>query len=228
MNDPTLRCDHCAKPKGFCVCDKAVPARIKTRVLVIQHPREQDRDLGTVPLLRAVLGKNCEVSTGLSWGSFGQCVGDENADPKRWGVLFPHSLKKPLAPEDLRTPVVMVDRQGDVMTGQRLVGIVALDGTWSQAKTLWWRNPWMLKLNRVLLHPKEPSIYGKLRKEPRNDALSTLESVADALVANGEPEALRADLRKLFRTMVQRARDYQKTHGATFYTPSDEPDSNEM
>jgi DTW domain-containing protein YfiP len=103
---------------------------------------------------------------------------------------------------DAHAPTVTIEPSaGDVD------GVVALDGTWSQAKSLWWRNPWMLKLGRAIVHPREPSIYGKLRKEPRHDAVSTLESVADALVANGEPEALRADLRRAFRTMVQRARD---------------------
>ena len=47
-----------------------------------------------------------------------------------------------------------------------------LDGTWSQAKALWWRNAWMLKCQRVILGPAQPSRYGKLRKEPRGDGLS--------------------------------------------------------
>jgi hypothetical protein len=55
--------------------------------------------------------------------------------------------------------------------------------------------------------PEEPSIYGKLRREPKKTSVSTLEAVADALVALGEPEATREQLRRLFRTMVQRARD---------------------
>jgi DTW domain-containing protein YfiP len=65
-------------------------------------------------------------------------------------------------------------------------------------------------VQRLVLHPKEPSIYGKLRKEPRREAVSTLESVADALVFNGEPAAVRDSLRRVFRTMVQRARDEMK------------------
>ena len=207
MSDLTPRCERCDKPQAFCVCDRITERRTRTRVLVLQHPREQDRDLGTVSLLRATLPKDCEVRVGLSWASFQACLGDESADPKRWAVLYPHSLKKALTPELLKLPVVFLDRDGEAVKGARLDGIVALDGTWSQAKSLWWRNPWMLKLGRAIVHPREPSIYGKLRKEPRREAVSTLESVADALVANGEPEALRADLRKTFRTMVQRARD---------------------
>jgi DTW domain-containing protein YfiP len=86
-------------------------------------------------------------------------------------------------------------------------GLVLLDGSWSQAKALWWRNPWLLKLPRLVLHPREPSIYGKLRREPRREYLSTLEAIALALEALGEPSGTPEALRRLFRTLVQRARD---------------------
>jgi DTW domain-containing protein YfiP len=94
-----------------------------------------------------------------------------------------------------------------------LEGLIVLDGTWSQAKTLWWRNPWLLKLARVSLVPREPSMYGKLRKEPRREWVSTLEAVADVLPALGAEadrerhEESRTELRKLMRTMLQRTRD---------------------
>lgn len=83
----------------------------------------------------------------------------------------------------------------------------------SQAKTLWWRNPWLLELARVSLVPREPSMYGKLRKEPRREWVSTLEAIADVLPALGSEldvaayEATRAELRRLMRTMLQRVRD---------------------
>jgi len=53
-----------------------------------------------------------------------------------------------------------------------------LDGNWSQAKALWWRNAWMLKCRRVILGPARPSRYGQLRREPRRDGLSTIEAAA--------------------------------------------------
>jgi DTW domain-containing protein YfiP len=89
----------------------------------------------------------------------------------------------------------------------RLRGIVVLDGTWSQAKSLWWRNAWLLKLPRLLIAPTQPSIYGRLRKEPRRSYVSTLEAAALALEALGEPSATGVALRRTFRTLVQRARD---------------------
>ncbi len=164
--------------------------------------------LGTVPLLRASLPTQVKVEVGLSWASLADALG-EPAEPARWGVLYPMSLKKPLAPELAGQPFLVLDRHGDPRPAEAepLDGIVALDGTWSQGKTLWWRNPWLLKLPRVVLRPREPGIYGRLRQEPRREHISTLEAVADALVGNGEPSAVRDDLRRLMRTMVQRARD---------------------
>jgi hypothetical protein len=105
--------------------------------------------------------------------------------------------------------VLLIDRKGHPVepADQRLEGILVLDGTWSQAKTLWWRNPWLLKLPRIALTPREPSLYGKLRREPRREWVSTLEAVADVLPALGEPEAARDSLRRLLRTLLQRTRD---------------------
>ena len=62
-----------------------------------------------------------------------------------------------------------------------LEGIVVLDGSWREAKTLWWRNAWLLKLNRIVLNPLKPAIYNALRKEPRRESVSTLEAVAMVL-----------------------------------------------
>ena len=67
--------------------------------------------------------------------------------------------------------------------------MVLLDGTWKEAKTLWWRNPWLLKLRRLVLNPHHKSRYGRIRREPRREALSTLEAVALLLKhLDGGPE----------------------------------------
>src|SRR5258707_6675579 len=83
---------------------------------------------------------------------------------------------------------VAFNRKGEGEPHQRAIlsdieGVVLLDGTWSQAKALWWRNAWMLKCQRVILGPKQPSRYGKLRKEPRRDGLSTIEAASMLLGA---------------------------------------------
>lgn len=204
-----LACEKCGKPPTICVCDRIVPLPTKTRVLILQHPQEDDVALGTARLLALAL-PNATLKVGLSWASLEDAL-DGVLDPKRvdrsrWAVIFTSKLPKP-PPPLAKGDVLFVDRHGEPMKKRQLDGIVVLDGTWSQAKTLWWRNPWFLKLGRVLLRPKEPSIYGRLRKAPRGEWVSTLEAVAETLPALGEPPETRDQLRKLLRTMVQRARD---------------------
>jgi DTW domain-containing protein len=87
---------------------------------------------------------------------------------------------------------------------------VLLDGTWSQAKTLWWRNPWLLKLHRLVLNPPEPARFGQLRREPRREALSTLETAALVLRrVEKTPEAAAALLAALDRLIATQSRPSQ-------------------
>lgn len=201
-------CPACGKPPGVCICDRVQPVANRLRVLVLQHPQEEDALLGTAPLLALTL-QLAEIRIGLSWPSLAQATGDPDADPERWAVLA--TAKLPAGtPEDAHPdPVLLVDRRGRVRSLARhdLDGIIVLDGTWTQAKALWWRNAWLLKLNRLALAPREPSLYGRLRKEPRRAWVSTLEAVADVLPALGEPESTRDNLRRLLRTLLQRVRD---------------------
>lgn len=190
-------CLQCRKPVAVCVCDRARALPVRTRVRVLQHPQEQDRLLGTVPILERMVG--AERSVGLSWPNLSSAIGGEPTG--RWAVIWPSQLPRPLAPEELARPFVRLGSQ------EPIEGVLVLDGTWSQAKALWWRNAWLLKLDRIVLHPVEPSIYGRLRREPRAQYVSTLEAVGEALVGLGEPESVRTELRRVMRTLIQRARD---------------------
>lgn len=208
MNEPIEVCARCGKPEGVCICDRVEPVRTKLRVVILQHPQEDDALLGTAKLVTATLPR-AEIRVGLSWASLDQALGLQEAPREKWAVLA--AVKLPESAQELaaKMPVLLVDRKGDPrsLRNHGLDGILVLDGTWSQAKTLWWRNPWLLKLPRIALNPREPSLYGKLRKEPRRDHVSTLEAIADVLPALGEPESTRDNLRKLLRTMLQRVRD---------------------
>lgn len=178
-----------------CVCDRIVSFSTQRRVLILQHPQEQDAVLGSAQILAASLPQ-AKIVIGLSWPNFAKALGEAGADPKRWAVLFP----------DREAAGSQVTGRG-ITSPSELEGIVVLDGTWSKAKTLWWRNPWLSKLNRLTLTPKQPSIYGHLRAEPRREFVSTLESVAAALTLCGEAPEIEAGLLRVFRTLVQRVRD---------------------
>ncbi len=109
------------------------------------------------------------------------------------------------------TELTITDKKGTPLPDQKkaiaeLEGIVLLDGTWSQAKALWWRNPWLLKLKRIILNPREKSLYKELRWEPRSECLSTIESIAVALTSLGEPTQTGERLRALFAELLDRYR----------------------
>jgi DTW domain-containing protein YfiP len=179
-----------------CVCDRVTVHATQRRILILQHPQEQDALLGSAQLLVASLPK-AKLVVGLSWANLGHALAEEHVDPRHWAVLFP----------DREASGDQVARRGQLVEPAALRGIVVLDGTWSKAKTLWWRNPWLNKLSRMNLKPKQPSIYGRLRSEPRRDYVSTLESVAAALSLCGEPPEVEVELLRVFRTLVQRVRD---------------------
>jgi DTW domain-containing protein YfiP len=192
------------------VRDRLVKLEPTTRVVILQHPQEQDMLLGSAKLLEASL-KNCVIRVGLSWASLTHAIGDESLapDPTRWAVMYRGSLARKLRTAELAQPFLLLDKKALPLGADRTAveGIIVLDGTWSQAKALWWRNAWMLKLMRVILHPTNPSAYGKIRKQPSNHHVSTLEAVALALDGLGEKPEISEQLQKLFRTMCQRARD---------------------
>lgn len=179
------------------MCDRIAPHATERRVLILQHPQEQDALLGSAQIVVATLPK-AKLVVGLSWRNLAHALGEDEVDVRRWAVLFPDRE----APGDQ-----VAGRGGATVEPSALQGIVVLDGTWSKAKTLWWRNPWLSKLNRMTLKPSKPSIYGRLRAEPRREYVSTLESVAAALTLSGEPPEIEADLSRTFRTLVQRVRD---------------------
>lgn len=173
---------------------------------MLQHPQEQDKLLGTGRLTTMSLDK-ATFRVGLSWPSLQKALG-RAAEPSRWAILY---LGAAGEEDEPREGVTLVGRKGEeiIDAGRALAGlegIIVLDGTWSQAKTMWWRNPWVLKARRLVLNPAKPSLYGKLRSEPRREGLSTIESVALALGRiEGRPELEQA-LTDNFARMLYRYR----------------------
>lgn len=209
--DPTNSagdCPCCLKPKALCVCDGIEPIDNRVTLVVLQHPQEQDRTLGTAGLAVQSL-KNAVLKIGLSWPSLSKLLG-RTAEPARWAVLYLGSAKAAtLAPD---REVVLLNRKGDALPDQdaalrAIEGVILLDGTWSQAKALWWRNAWMLKCRRVILNPKRPSRYGNLRREPRSDSLSTIEAAGLLLARLENRPEIETALNASFERMLKRFRE---------------------
>jgi DTW domain-containing protein len=174
-------------------------------VLVLQHPQEKREVLATAAATCAAL-RQAALVVGLSWPNLARALG-RPADARQWAVLYLGSARP--AAFGLEREIVALDRSGmptadqDVML-RSLAGVVLLDGSWSEAKTLWWRNPWLLRLRRLVLNPGHRSRFGRLRREPRREALSTLEAAALLLKhLDGGPEIEGALLNRLDRLIAE-------------------------
>jgi len=202
---PPGGCPACGKRAELCVCVAIRPVETRTEVLILQHPQEPDRELGSARLAQLCLPRS-SLKVGLSWPNLAAALGRRARAPQ-WAVLYLGSSRlDPRGPQ-----LVALSRRGKPHPDQgatlsAVTGLVALDGTWSQAKSLWWRNPWLLKLQRVALAPRVASLYAAQRREPRVDALSTLEALALTLSElEGRPEIME-ELHRPFRKLLDRCR----------------------
>ena len=81
-------CQTCRRPTAACVCDRIVSYPTDRRILILQHPQEQDALLGSAQILVASLPK-AKLVVGLSWRNLAHALGEEDVDVRRWAVLFP-------------------------------------------------------------------------------------------------------------------------------------------
>jgi DTW domain-containing protein len=187
----------------------AEPSDNRLFILILQHPREKREALATAALTCAAL-QRAQLVTGLSWPNLSHALG-HSVDAKRWAVLYLGSARPALFAS--RQEVIGFDRRGQPAADQEAMlrgieGVVLLDGSWSEAKTLWWRNPWLLKLRRIVLNPRQRSRFGRVRREPRGESLSTLEAAALLLrhIEERGPEIEAALLGALGRLIEAEAR----------------------
>jgi DTW domain-containing protein YfiP len=178
-------CLRCLRPEAFCVCADAPPARARTRVVLLQHPREARLAICSARATRLAL---------------------ENAELHR-GVVFEDH---PRVREVVATPGAALLFPGEGATAAEALAdappafLVVIDATWAHAERVLRRNPSLAALPRVAVSPARPSGYGDLRREPGPGLLPTIEAVALALGALERDQARFAPMVDAFRTMVAR------------------------
>lgn len=192
--DKSSACKNCLRPQVQCVCGKITSFENTTRILVLQHPQEQYKLLNSAMLSHLAL-KNSALRIGLSWRNLNQALGPEGeTDPKEWGVLYLRGIIDPS-----RLIELFDTRQCRLLPIKtKFKGIVVLDGSWRQAKSMWWRNPWLLKLSRITLNPNHKSLRGQAKKE----GLATIEAIALALDCLGENTEIGAGLREQYEKLI--------------------------
>jgi len=177
-------------------------------ILVLQHPQEPSRKDHAVSSASILLENlhPCEVKVGLSWRNLESALKnfeaingiDEFKKPSNWGTLYLGTQKQGEERISHEPGLYFLDKKDE-----SICGIILLDGTWAQAKTLWWRNAWLLKTRRMHLIPKQKSLYGNVRKEPRPECVSTLEAAAETLSFLGVEESIEILLKEKFSEQLK-------------------------
>ncbi|WP_242346318.1 tRNA-uridine aminocarboxypropyltransferase [Anaeromyxobacter terrae] len=178
-------CRRCLRPTAFCVCAELPVIPSRTRVVLLQHPREARLAICSAWLTRLAL-ENCELHRGVAFEE-NLAVRAAAATPGA-ALLFPGDGAVPAA----------------ALTGAPPSVLFVVDGTWPQAEKMIRATPSLAVLPRVGVVPERPSGYGDLRREPGPEHLSTAEAVALALGAlEGDPARF-APLVRAFRASVEK------------------------
>ena len=163
-------CSRCLRPAEFCVCEGLAPAASRTRVVLLQHPREARLAICSAWLTRLAL-ENAELHQGVSFEDSPRIR--ELASLSGAAILYPGPASTPARELARHPPPVLF----------------AVDGTWHQSEKMLRLSPTLASLPRVSVDAGRPSGYGGLRAEPGAVHLSTLEAVALALGdLEGAPE----------------------------------------
>ncbi len=172
-------CSDCRLPQVVCVCAHVTVVSARPRVVILQHPKEENRTVNTARLVPLVLPES-QLLVGTSFSR-------ELIEPLIEGpayVVFPGPEAQPAAEVDPDCTLFF------------------LDGTWSMAKKIFHNSPALIDLPCIAFEPSQPSRY-RIRKQPAPNYVCTIEAVAEVLALLDQREAAVALLRP-FDHLVER------------------------
>jgi hypothetical protein len=144
-----------------------MPIQNKTRVLILQHPRERFHPLGTARIVHRCL-KNSEIV--VTHRGHLDAVNQAKRFPAGSALLYPGRGAR-----DLRQ-----------LAADQVKTLVVLDGTWHHARTLYRDVSELHRLPCFSFLPERPTEY-RVRREPKAEYVSTVEAVTHVLKSL-EPE----------------------------------------
>jgi DTW domain-containing protein YfiP len=187
---PRSVCSGCARPSVVCLCASITRLSTRTKVVILQHPRESDVPINTARLCQLSL-EQAELHVGVSFAG-APALGARLNDPAAPAILlYPGDDARDLAESPPAGPVTLV----------------VLDGTWWQAKKLFQHNPQLAQLPRYSLSPSAPSRY-RIRREPALHCISTIEAIGEALTLLEPGGFERERLLEPFDAMVEHQLHY--------------------
>ena len=153
----------------MCWCAALRPFGVGFELALLVHPKESRVAIGTARLVhRSIVGSHL-------------LVGERFEDDPRLARLLERPGLHPLilypSPAALDLTTATRDEACAFIPRGRVPCVILVDGTWTTAKKLLRLAPRLMTLPALRFTPSTPARYGQLRKEPRPECWSTLESV---------------------------------------------------
>lgn len=167
--EPRPTCYACFRPTTHCVCTLVEPFTAHTNILLLQHPHERKKYYSTSKIVRRAI-TNLRLMRGVEFSS-GELEGALAG--QRPYLLFPSRTAVDCAAVELDTTST----------------VIVVDGTWDEAGKILFRNPQLHGLPCLTFAAPLRSNY-RIRKQPREHYLSTLESIAHLLRINASARGL--------------------------------------
>ena len=158
-------CLKCIRPPSHCVCQSLKSFEAHFNLLILQHPHERKKYYSTAKL---VLGSitNSRMIRGVE---FEESFLEKTLSGSNFYLLYPGKDAQDC--ENIELGIKDT--------------VVVLDGTWAEAGKLLYRNPILKNLPKISFNREIKSAY-RIRKQPKERYLSTLESVAHLLKLNAD------------------------------------------
>jgi DTW domain-containing protein len=188
-----------------CLCASLVEVSTRTRIVILQHPRESGVPIGTARLAELAF-TNSERHVGVDFSGSARVnalIGASEATPI---LLYPGAKARDLSRDAPVGPVTLF----------------VVDGTWWQSAKILKKNPALMRLPRYALGPRAPSRY-RIRREPAPHCVSTIEAIVDAIVALEGAESHAPAALGPFDTLVEQQLQFANEHRARRHVPRQRP-----
>lgn len=181
--NPRELCLRCRRPVAVCFCASVTKVDSHTRIVFVQHPLEAKVAISTCRMAHLSL-PNSELHVEIDPDA-SSSLRARAAEPDTY-LLFPSPGA--VDPSELSAPPK---------------NLIVVDGTWDNAKKLLLRSPMLSALPRLGLKPKAPGNY-RIRKEPAEHCLATIEAVSQVLDAVERAPGKFAPILSAFDAMVEK------------------------
>lgn len=160
-----MYCIQCTLPQPRCVCSLWPNTDLK-QYGILFHPLELHKRTSTGRLLHRL----------------------SNTRGQTWHRLKNEQMQQQFGSYKLVYPAV--DEQTSIQLDKPAANdqLLILDGTWQQAQKMIRQSSWLNTLPRVSIEVEAPSLYN-LRRNQKQQGLSTLEALAHCLFAQGRSQS---------------------------------------